>query len=200
MNIFREYSGFCGEVKVEQLNKDLQSFFELSKKIRNRLGSKAYLFDEYVLSVLKGINAVNASCTIDDCFDATGKWNKLIYEHVAEQPPEFQEQSTINDLRVIETVNDYFTQAIEWHKKKCRDRMVHEMDIINVRRLYDEICRRIGKEEPMERLNFAIRQRFLIANSTDIFMQGLSENLLHSLINRDIETNNSIFTLFLHKL
>ena len=200
MNIFKDYSGFHGEIKIENLNKDLQNFFELSKEIRNELGSKAYLFDEYVLSVLKGINAVNASCAIDDCFDATGKWNKLIYEYVAEQPPEFQEQSTINDFRVIETANDYFAQAVEWHKNKCRDRMVHEMDIINVRRLYDEICRRLGREELMERLNFAIRQRFLIANSEAVFMQGLSENLLHSLINRDIETNNSIFTLVLNKL
>lgn len=199
MNIFRDYSGFCGKIRIESLNKSLAEFFSLSKEIRCRLDKKAYLLDEYVITVLQGINAVNAFSTIDDCFDSTCEWHRQINERTEYPPSKFQEKTTCDNLHVIEFTNDFFVNAIEEHKKKCCDRISEEVDIFYIRQLYDEICKRLDRETEMEQLNFIIQKKFLITSSMSIFAQGLSENLMHSLTYRDIETNKPIFVLAYHR-
>lgn len=49
----------------------------------------------------------------------------------------------------------------------------------------------------MENLNILYCQRFLIANAMDIFLQGMTNQLLYSLTYRDRETSKQVFQLLL---
>jgi len=49
----------------------------------------------------------------------------------------------------------------------------------------------------MEHLNLLFCQRFLIAKATDIFLQGMTNQLLHSLTCRDRETLKQVLQLLL---
>jgi hypothetical protein len=212
MNVFKDFSGFCGEVDVERLHADLREFFAVSTEIRGNLGKKAYLLDEYVLNVLRGINANDAFRTMDSVYDVTCEWHQLILlsdevgghplfetfkQYLTEQNQGCQEKPTRDGLCVIALASDFFCYAIEKYEKDCCDKIRADVDICNVRQFYTDICKMLGGDGLMERLNFAIRQRFVVVSSMAIFAQGLTANLLCSLTDRDIETGRTMLSLSL---
>ncbi|MEL7566119.1 MAG: hypothetical protein AAGU27_14700 [Dehalobacterium sp.] len=63
--------------------------------------------------------------------------------------------------------------------------------------LYNKICEALGGEKEMEHLNLLFCQRFLIVKVMDIFLQGMTNQLLYSLTYRDRETSKQVFQLLL---
>ena len=68
-----------------------------------------------------------------------------------------------------------------------------------MRELYEQISALAG-ESMMEELNRLLKQRFLIAPPTAVFMQGLTNDLACRLADRDHKTSRQMFQLFLDGL
>lgn len=71
------------------------------------------------------------------------------------------------------------------------------LDIVDLNSLYNKICEAFGCEKEMEYLNLLFCERFLTAKAMDIFLQGMTNQLLYSLTYRDRETSKHVFQLLL---
>lgn len=71
------------------------------------------------------------------------------------------------------------------------------LDICDLHDLYSRICEILGGEDAMESLNLLFHQRFLIVTAINVFLQGMTNQLLYSLTYRDMETSKQVFQLLL---
>ncbi|MEA4954376.1 MAG: hypothetical protein VB096_02510 [Pseudoflavonifractor sp.] len=69
------------------------------------------------------------------------------------------------------------------------------LDIVRLRDLYRTLTALLGSEYELERLNLLLRQRFLIVTPMSAFLQRLTNDLLYSLVSRDIETGKQAVQL-----
>lgn len=77
--------------------------------------------------------------------------------------------------------------------------MENTLDVVRLRDLYRKIGALLGSEDGLERLNLLLRQRFLIVTPMSAFLQGLTGDLLHPLISRDMETGKRAVQLWLEQ-
>lgn len=68
-----------------------------------------------------------------------------------------------------------------------------------MRDLYRKVSAILGSEEPLEQINLLLRQRFMLVTPMAAFLQGLTNDLLYSLTNRDIETGRRAVQLRFEK-
>ena len=82
-------------------------------------------------------------------------------------------------------------------KKPCKKHWT--LDIVHLRDLYRKVSAILGSEEPLEQINLLLRQRFMLVTPMAAFLQGLTNDLLYSLTNRDIETGRRAVQLRFEK-
>ena len=68
-----------------------------------------------------------------------------------------------------------------------------------MRDLYRKVSAILGSEEPLEQINLLLRQRFMLVTPMAAFLQGLTNDLLYSLTNREIETGRRAVQLRFEK-
>ena len=84
---------------------------------------------------------------------------------------------------------------VRLYEEEMRDRFREVTDFIELRNLYQKICDILGSETEMEALNSLFKQRFIIAPTMAIFLQGATNQLLFNLLQRDPETSKQVFQL-----
>ena len=216
MNVFYEYEGIFGRAEPAHLNRAMREFFELAATIRRRLGKQGYLLDKYISSVLDAANATLLHVSADSGLQSGAELRQLILtvmdgkrdyanhpmyerakEHIEAHPLAYQERQTVLDAYCVALAGDYLEHATQSFAKEQRKAMQPAFDIVCLRDLYRKISATIGGEEQLERLNLLIRQRFLIVTPMAGFLQGLTNDLLYSLVCRDAETSKQVFQLVL---
>ena len=65
--------------------------------------------------------------------------------------------------------------------------------------LYGKVSAILGSEEPLEQINLLLRQRFMLVTPMAAFLQGLTNDLLYSITDRDIETGRRAVQLRFEK-
>ena len=215
MNIFEHTRDIMGNLDVGHLRKTQQEFFELSRSIRTKLGNQSYLLDKYLYDLLGAVNETLAYDAADRGFLSSGELRGIcadilkgeeerkehpFYEtakqYISKHPLNFQERTTQVDIYCTLLSCDFMESAAPLFYEDCKNNSGAVMDIVFLRELYYKISSVVG-EEPMERLNLLIRQRFLIAAPMFCFAQGMTNDLLYSLRWRDIETNKTVLQLIL---
>lgn len=68
-----------------------------------------------------------------------------------------------------------------------------------MRDLYRKVSAILGSEEPLEQINLLLRQRFMLVTPMAAFLQGLTNDLLYSITDRDIETGRRAVQLRFEK-
>ena len=66
MNIFKDEEDICGRYFPVELNKATEDFFNISRKIRQKLGGKSYKLDQYLGWVLEIANSKLAVDAAED--------------------------------------------------------------------------------------------------------------------------------------
>jgi hypothetical protein len=216
MNIFEKEIGIIGDAQVEHLKLSYEEFMQQAHDIRTRLGKQAYLLDGYLPYLFKSINVTLAYQAASDGFDAGGELNSLclgvirdgnkykkhpFYEHAKEyidaHPLEYQDINTKASLYCSMLAYDFLKVAAEQYFDVVKGNLIGTLNILDLRDLYVKICELLGSEEAMESLNLLFCQRFLIATTMDVFLQGMTNELLYSLDYRDRETSKQVFQLLL---
>lgn len=75
---------------------------------------------------------------------------------------------------------------------KWRNRIGGELDVPAFQELYQRITDEVGKDVT-EKLNLHLKRRFMIAPCLNMFLQGITCDLLLALITEDLETNRRVF-------
>ena len=94
-------------------------------------------------------------------------------------------------------VNVFLNFSVERYHEKLEDAYSRAVDICDLRELFRSICSLLGSEELMEQLNLLFRQRFIIATAMQIYLQGMTNQLIYSLTTRDRETQKQVFQILL---
>lgn len=109
----------------------------------------------------------------------------------------YQERTTKVSLYSLMLSSVFLEPICEQYFKDISKDTCAFLDIVDLNNLYNQICEALGDKNEMENLNLLFRQCFLVAKAMDIFLQGLTNQLLYSLTYRDRETSKMVFQLLL---
>lgn len=219
MNAFHSIEGILGDTKVQHLKRAFDEFLDLSRQIRDQLGRQAYLFDRYLSLLLEAANAKLAQSAAEEGFDGESPMFAMcvailrhkpkdtenpIYDlmksYIDTNPLPYQEDATKRAVYCSMLSGDLLESAANLFQEELRDRFREVVDIVDPRDLYRKICAILGGEDDMEKLNLLFRQRFLVATPVAVFMQGVTNQLMYSLLHRDRETSRQVFQLLLDEM
>ncbi|MPM20457.1 hypothetical protein SDC9_66887 [bioreactor metagenome] len=216
MNIYENESGILGSASVDSLKESIKEFFKQTTEIRTRLGRQGYLLDKYLSYLFEATNGILAYEAATEGFETVTTMNSLcveilkgevknkehpFYEQVKAfidaHPLKYQESFTRLSLYDAMLSCDYLESAYEQYYTDLVADIREFLDIVDLNDLYNKICEVLGGEKELEQLYLLFCQRFLIAKAMDIFLQGMTNQLLYSLTYRDRETSKQVFQLLL---
>lgn len=216
MNTFENESGILGSTSVDNLKQSFQEFLQQATEIRTRLGKQGYLLDKYLSYLFEATNGILAYEAATEGFETVTTMNSLcveilegevkskehpFYEQVKAfidaHPLKYQERFTRLSLYDAMLSYNYMEAVYEQYYTDLVADIREFLDIVDLNDLYNKICEALGGEMEMEQLNLLFCQRFLIAKAMDIFLQGMTNQLLYSLTYRDRETSKQVFQLLL---
>lgn len=216
MNIFENESGILGSASVDNLKRSFKEFFKQAAEIRIRLGKQKYLLDKYLSYLFEATNGILAYEAATEGFETESTLNSLcgeiqkgdtksndhpFYEQVKSfidaHHLNYQESFTKLSLYDVMLSCSYLESVYEQYYTDLVADIRAFLDIVDLNDLYNKICEVLGGEKEMEQLNLLFCQRFLIARAMDIFLQGMTNQLLYSLTFRDRETSKQVFQLLL---
>lgn len=216
MNIFENESGILGSASVDDLKQSFKEFLQQATEIRIRLGKQRYLLDKYLSDLFEATNGILAYEAATDGFETESTLNSLcteilrgnvksndhpFYEQVKEfidaHPFKYQERFTKLALYDVMLSCSYLESIYEQYYTDLVADIRDFLDIVDLNNPYNKICEALGGEKEMEHLNLLFCQRFLIVKAMDIFLQGMTNQLLYSLTYQDRETSKLVFQLLL---
>lgn len=216
MNIFKDKGGIIGEVSIAHLNHMLEKFFEQAAEIRTMLGKQAYLLDEYISCLLEA--AADIVAAPDSYEDDAMQLNNVCYSILRcnekskknpfyQQAKEFidahhlplQEIPTKHSIYSALLASDFLNFSAERFQKRIEYDYSMSADFCSLLERFNQICSLLGNEEDMERLNLLFRDRFLIASAIQIYLQGMTTQLMSVLTMRDRETQKWVFHIILEE-
>jgi len=216
MNIFENESGILGSASVESLKQSFRDFFKQATEMRKRLGKQGYLLDKYLSYLFEATNGILAYEAATEGFETESTLNSLcgeilkgetksndhlFYEQVKAfidaHPLKYQESFTNLSLYDVMLSCSYLESIYDQYYTDLVADIRALLDIVDLNDLYNKICEALGGEQEMEHLNLLFCQRFLIVKAMDIFLQGMTNQLLYSLTYRDRETSKQAFQLLL---
>lgn len=216
MNIFKGAGGFIQGIELDELLAAEADFFQTALEVRRRLGTKAYLLDNYLFHALKIVNARMPVDIVELGREAFGQITRevavardgeecgiaqksQIQDALSYFQAKFQEKYTTSKLAAIRVAPDMLSSLLSEFAKDYMFELLSVYDELRVDALFQEISHSVG-EELMERLNAAIKTRFIIAPPINLFFQGFTNYYLDILNSVDIETNKQLFQLILDDL
>lgn len=216
MNIFENESGILGGVSVNSLNQSLKEFLRQATEIRRRLGKQGYLLDKYLSYLFEATNGILAYEAASEGFETESTLSGLCSEilkgdaksndhpfykqvktFIDAHPLKYQESFTKLSIYDVMLSSSYLESVYEQYYADLVADIRAFLDIVDLNSLYNKICEALGCEKEMEHLNLLFCERFLTAKATDIFLQGMTNQLLYSLTYRDRETSKQVFQLLL---
>lgn len=219
MNPYKNYEDFLGTDDPQRIQPNTDGWLPLAREIREKLGGKGYLLDNYLAFVFDGLAHTKAMDAADAGNDAaTLLWNAIrfvmagdeerggknslypqVKEYIDTHPLPYQEDITRQHIYYVMLAVHVPTHQLPNYIYQTRPPVV-KMDIVRLRELYREIGTILGDFDPVEQLGESIRASFQITDAAHIFIQSTAEVLLYSLTYRDNETSKQIFQLLMDHL
>lgn len=189
MNIFMKPNIFSEELPVREISESYCAFFALAQELRIKLGTKAYLLDNYIsclldvaestLSVsvyddgmesISGLYAVIRNAMNSDKNDITHPFLKTGREFISAHPLELQERETKTAVYVALLVSDYVDVCVKDYRERLRIVIAEEFDALTLDSLYKDLCGLLQGEGELERLNKLFYRRFLTAGAEAAYL------------------------------
>ena len=200
MNPYKNYEDFLGTNDPLRLQPNTDGWLSLAREIREKLGGKGYLLDNYLAFVFEGLAHTKAMDAADAGNDAaTVLWNAIrfvmagdeekgrknplypqVREYIDAHSLPYQEEMTRQHIYYVMLAAHVPTHQLPDYIYQARPPVV-KMDIVRLRELYREIGAILGDFDPMEQLGKKIRASFQITDIAHVFMQGAVEVLLYRL-------------------
>lgn len=215
MEFFKKSSDVYGEYCKEELHKATEDFFDISRRIKQKLGDKSYKLDRYLGWVLEIANSRLVYDAADSGFMIFGELRGLcigilnydseITEHefyetakdfIGNHKFPYKENHTLSELYCALLTPQFTDYAVKKFTEDVKQRVNQEIDIILVSQHSDLIIDIVGEEEMMA-LNKAITDRFIISSILDSFLQAINNQYLYCLLHRDPETSKQVFQLMI---
>lgn len=215
MNVFKDSGQLLGFEALENTQYSLQRIFRLAGEIRNKLGLRRDLLDTYLYQFFEAANCTLAYDSANDGFEAGSLLRKLcfdvlegkdeckdhlFYDVVAKEFEEhayiYDDLHTIVSLHYISLSEPYIKQTLLDYWNRQEQNLLKTRSLSKLNDHYEKIIHLIG-ERPMEELNQAIMERFIIVPVIPGYLQGFTNDLLFCLNHRDGKSNKRVFQLWM---
>ena len=215
MNIFESSKGLFGKHKKGELKELSSNFWNLAKEIREKLGEDAYVLDSYLSEIFTNLDNVMISNVTEKAeemmnkiyflcknlvdyrpIDKKDKMYELARDYIISHPLPYKESDTRFRVYVILLIDELTEIFIEESLK--HDGFVAFLDYnhLSINNDFEKISEVVGEEE-MEKLNEAIKKRFVVPNILEIFKRTVNRKLFYYFIEKDKQTSKQTFQLIL---
>jgi hypothetical protein len=219
MNQFWSYENFVGKVEVSYLVYTTRQLFELVISLGIRLGVRKHLIDEYVCAVLEALDVMDMRTAAENGAAAflslrcaclavmdgkTDYFDEDTYEiakkYINGHPLKYRDNATRLGLYCMALVGEVMKLRGGDYYFYQRQKQLKICNLDKIRGLYYDLCAALGGEQDLEQLNLLIRQRFLHADTSNGFMQGVTDELLKHILRRDPETGKPVVQLWIDEM
>ena len=211
MNLLSSRPDLFGTLDAKQLIGSTHELFRIIAEIREKLGTRRELLDDYLGLLLEAVDATHAYDAADAGFQAAGELRKIIAS-IMDKSDELTEhplygtakqmiekysvsckgRATLSCLYSI-LLSDSFTQfAVSSFLKDEENKRSEYLNTAELVRKHGEITGLIGSAD-IDRLDQAVRNRLIFTPIVTGFIQGLTDDLLDCLTYRDKENGKYIF-------
>lgn len=213
MNLLSSRPDLFGTLDAEKLIGSTHELFQIIAKIRNKLGAKRELLDDYLGLLLEELDATHAYDAADAGFQAVGELRKLIAsimnksdeltdhplygtvkQMIEKHPFPFMERATLLCLYSALLSDSFTRSAVNSFLKDEENKRSENLNTAELVRKHGEIARIIGSTD-IDRLDQAVRNRLIFSPVITGFLQGLADDLLDCMTYRDTESGKYIFQL-----
>lgn len=215
MNIFKDESDVHGRYLPGMMHTATKNFFEISRRIKQKLGDKSYKLDEYLGWILKIVNIRLAADAAEDgrkyfsqlmslCLGILDynlnvkerKFYQTAKDFIVTHKFPYKENNTLSELYCALLTPQFADFAVRKFTENIKRRLRQEIDTVLVSQYSKLIIDTLGEEE-MVALNNAITDRFIISSMVDSFLQAITNEYLYCLLHRDPETSKQVFQLIM---
>jgi hypothetical protein len=202
---------------VDDLKDCFNDLLNQAKSIRAFLGNKSYLLDKYLSYLFEGACKLQEQGAFSQGLDVASELravcrsaitkNKDSMDHpffsqaqayIQTHPQENQEMSTQIAIYTVALAHDFFKYKANEFIRLQKNNLISSIDFTEIKELYYKLSELLNSEEPMIKLNLLFHKRFLSISPVADFIQGLTTDLLYSLIYQDQESSIKIFQLVLN--
>lgn len=208
MNIFKTKGSFFGEYNVQT-----SKLFHLVTELHGQLGKKKYFLNQYLSCVLNAIHSSTAFDTVDSGLSASrtlrslchcavrgeessDPFFKTVKQQLVSHPMDFQESATKVHVLYLSLYDQYLSSRIPLFVEEQQQIIARFWDDIDIANWYNAIVEIVGCEEPMQRLNLMLQEQLLISPLLSYFLLGSRDDLLYTLLGRNLETDHAMFQVF----
>ncbi|WP_455436177.1 hypothetical protein [Hungatella hathewayi] len=218
MTIFNSYSTLAGFEGISEKDLSLHSFLRSVCPLRKKLDAQGYLLDAY-LSAFFDLSSYNMTYeAADDGLTAMSRLHQICRFTVDQNPPDdedlpiyskasqllntlppLQERDTTIGLLILELADDFLASSLTQYLEQSEEKLRSYRDFYKLTALYERLSDLLG-EASMEQLNQELKNHFLIAPISSVFIQSFLNELLHRLDTTDMESSHKYFQLILDSM
>lgn len=183
-----------------------REIFRSAQELRSALGMKSYLLDHYLSLFFQMVSQMDFIVLQDEAQTAMGEMHHLFSDTSREASPKIsaimekfscQETSTKQNLCLMSTADFIFEQSLlDFLAEK--NSLFSSVDTIELQQTENKIREYIGKEK-MDAFQNILLRRFLPRSPLQLFSQTITTELVKRFLTRDLETDQEVFRLFLHR-
>ena len=213
MNVFENVEFLCGNVKG--CNDLINRFLDVSNDIKDSLGEKSKLLDEYLMVVFEAINSIDilsATNMADNlCADVLHSCRCVLKNQpVIKQRRFYKETKQYIETHNFKSINfetkvyfyaanvliDNIENMIKIFARENKNKILILSKYENINLKYKEITGLID-ERKIDLLNSLLDEAFIMCPINTIFVQALMLKIVEFIIYQDTESKRSIFKLII---
>ena len=119
--------------------------------------------------------------------------------HFLNTLPPLQERDTKIGLLILALADDFLASSLTQYLEQSEEKLRSNRDFYKLTALYDRLSDLLG-EPSMDQLNQELKNHFLIAPISAVFIQSFLNELLHRLDTTDLESRRQYFQLILDSM
>ena len=183
-----------------------REIFHSAQGLRSALGMKSYLLDPYLSLFFQMVSQMDFIVLQDEAQAAMGEMHHLFSDTNGERSHKIsaileqfscQEATTKQNLCLISAADFIFEQSLLNFLAE-KNPLFSAVDTIELRQTENKIREYIGKEK-MDAFQNILLRRFLPCSPLQLFSQTITSELVKRFLTRDLETDQEVFRLFLHR-
>lgn len=191
MDIFEAYLS-----SPDESTPTFSTFFQSAQDLKESLGKKGYLLEHYLSLCFRLIAQIDFVSLQDEVSEAMISIMKGISDAEAEKAFACQEVHTRQMLWLISHADALLEQAFHDFIQEKTLSSETNVDIIDLKQTEEKIKVLIGQEK-LESFQRMFLRRFLFSSVAQLFLQGMTTELIRRFLTTDIETGSEVFRIHL---
>lgn len=171
-------------------------FFQSAQDLKESLGTKGYLLDHYLSLCFRLIAQIDFVSLQDEVSEAMASIMRNLSDAEAEKTFACQEVHTRQMLWLLSHADAILEQAYHDFIQEKTFSSETSVDIIDLRQTEEKIKVLIGQEK-LESFQRTFLHRFLFSSVAQLFLQGMTTELIRRFLTTDIETGSEVFRIHL---